>query len=272
MTTRVEKKWQELRAEGKKAFIPYIMGGDPDLETTAAVLDAAADAGSDIIELGIPFSDPVGDGPVIQEAGQRALAAGVHLRDLFDLVKSFRRKHDTPLVFMTYFNPIFRFGTEAFVEASRQAGVDGFIVPDLPPEEAGELKAACDRAGLHLVYLVAPTCGEARMKTVADHASGFLYYVSRTGVTGMQKALATDLQEKLEALRRLTDLPVVVGFGVSNREQAETIAPMADGVVIGSAIVKLVAESPEGAADRVREFVTPIIESLHKLDMSGVSS
>lgn len=262
MGTRIEQRWKDLRVQGRKAFVPYVMCGDPDVETTLAALQALAEAGADFIEMGIPFSDPVGDGPVIQEAGQRSLRAGTKLRHVFEVAREYRRTNDTPLLLMTYFNPIFRHGVEAFAREAAEAGVDGFIVPDLPPEEADEFLEYVDQNNLALIYLLAPTTSPERMKEIASRGRGFLYYISRTGVTGMQDSLADDLQSNL-ALLRSQGLPVVVGFGVSNREQAAAIAPYADGVVIGSAIVKIMAEAGAEAPARIRDFVAPIIEALH---------
>lgn len=267
--TRIQKKWAELRSLGGKAFVPYIMCGDPDLGVTAAVLRELAEAGSDFIELGIPFSDPVGDGRVIQEAGQRSLKAGTRLKNVFETAKAFRKTHDTPLLLMTYYNPVFRYGLERFADSSVEAGIDGFIIPDLAPEEAGEFRQICESRNLHLIYLLAPTSDRARMQLIAGQGSGFLYYISRTGVTGMAEGLSDDLEENLKALRANGGLPVVVGFGISNLEQARQVAPLADGVVVGSAIVNLIQESGAAAAGRVRDFVRPIIQNLHHADPAG---
>jgi tryptophan synthase alpha chain len=243
---------------GKRAaLMPYLMGGFPDLEGSVAIGEACADAGADLVELGVPFSDPLADGPVIQRATQRALAAGVTLPRVLELVREMRGEVSAPLVFLTYYNPILAFGLKAFCRTSVEAGIDGVIVADLPPEEAGPLQTEAVAAGLDLIHLVAPTSTPERMRKIARASAGFIYMVSLTGVTGERAALAPDLTRQLRALRAITTKPVCVGFGIGTPEQAALVGRAADGVIVGSAIVRLVEQhggSPELLA-RVGDFI-----------------
>jgi len=262
-TAGISQAFHRRRESGGKVLVPYIMAGDPDLDSTEKIVRALSGIGADLIELGMPFSDPLADGPVIQRAGERALRQGLTFKKLLQSVESMRLSVDTPILIMTYYNLFFRYGLEAFAQDAARAGVDGVIVPDLPPEEADDLRAALDAQGLALVYLIAPTSTDARIRKIADAARGFLYYISRTGVTGEQEDIAQDLTENIARIRALTDLPIVVGFGISTPEQAETIAQYADGVVIGSAIVRLIEETTQ-MHDRVTaKFLRPFVEALH---------
>ncbi|MFM1921185.1 MAG: hypothetical protein RLZZ303_2819 [Candidatus Hydrogenedentota bacterium] len=261
---RIEKRFADLKSAGKPAFIPYITGGDPNLATSRDVILSLAEAGSDVIELGIPFSDPVGDGPVIQEASQRALANHVTTRDILDLVREVRAHSDVPILLFSYYNPILVYGVERLSKDVAEAGADGILCVDLPPEEADEYKAAMDAHGLCTVFLTAPTTSDARLEAVARQCTGFVYYVSRLGVTGERAALVTDLAEQVARIKRHTDKPVAVGFGISTPEHAREVAGMAEGVVVGSAIVRLIgqkAAAPD-TADAVKNFVAPIIAAV----------
>nr|5EY5_A Chain A, LBCATS-a [synthetic construct]5EY5_C Chain C, LBCATS-a [synthetic construct] len=262
---RIAEAFEELKKKGEKALIPFITAGDPDLETTLELVRALVEAGADIIELGIPFSDPLADGPTIQRASQRALASGTTLDKVFEMVRELREKNtDVPIVFLTYYNPIFRYGIERFVKECAEAGVDGLIVPDLPPEEAADLAAAAEKYGVDLIFLVAPTSTDERIKMIAKHASGFVYCVSVTGVTGARSEIAADLAELVSRIRKHTDLPIAVGFGISTPEQAAEVAQVADGVIVGSAIVKRIEENQdeEDIVEEVREFVRELREAV----------
>lgn len=237
-----------------KAFIPFITCGDPDLETTAKTVRAMAEAGADLIELGIPFSDPTAEGPVIQAANVRALAAGVTTDRIFDMVRRLRGAVKVPIVFMTYANVVFSYGTERFVDACAQIGVDGLILPDVPYEEKEDFAPACRKRGLDLISLVAPT-SESRVSMIAREASGFLYVVSSMGVTGVREHIDTDIGATIRLIRENTKLPCAVGFGISTQEQAGSIASLADGVIVGSAIVDLVARYGREAPAQVYEYV-----------------
>ena len=227
---------------GHKALIAYLTAGYPRREMTLEVAAVLADGGCDIIELGIPFSDPLADGATIQKASYQALRQGITPRDCLEMARELRRRVDTPLVFMSYYNPILNFGLEAFCRASVEAGLDGLIVPDLPPEEGVELGASARKHGLDLIYLLTPISSEARIALVAERSDGFIYLVSLTGVTGARQALPADLEGFVGRARKVTDKPLCVGFGVSNPEQAERIARIADGVIVGSRLIQLIDE------------------------------
>ena len=237
-----------------KAFIPFVTCGDPDLETTAKVVRAMAQAGADLIELGIPFSDPTAEGPVIQEANVRALAAGTTTDKIFDLVRDLRRDVTIPMVFMTYVNPIFTYGKEKFMQRSVECGMAGVIVPDVPFEEKGELSGVCKEYGIELVSLIAPTSHE-RIKMIAKEAEGFLYCVSSLGVTGVRKQITTNIGDMIEKVREVTDIPCAVGFGIAEPGQAKEMASLSDGAIVGSAIVKIVAKYGEDCVPYVAEYV-----------------
>lgn len=259
---RIDSKFKALRARKKKAFIAYITAGDPDLSTTPKLVLALEKAGVDIVELGIPFSDPLADGPTIQAASQRALRKRVTMRKVFAMVKAVRRKTAIPLVFMTYFNPVLKFGLPQFFRACRACGVDGVIVPDLPCEEAGELIKFGRASGIATMFLAAPTSTGRRIRRIARDSRGFIYYVSLTGVTGARATLPADIVPKVRTIKSLTDKPVAVGFGVSNASQAARVARVADGVIVGSAIVKIVAEK-NAIIPRVARFAEKIAKAIH---------
>jgi tryptophan synthase alpha chain len=244
---RLAAAFEALRARRERALVPYFAAGDPSLATTRQLVVEAAKRGADIVELGIPFSDPLADGPVVQRATQRALAAGVTVPRVLELVREIRAEVAIPLVFLTYYNPVLAFGLEPFCRTAVAAGADGVIVADLPPEEAGPLRAEADRAGLDLIHLVAPTSTPERMRKIARATGSFIYMVSLTGVTGERTALPPDLSQHLRALRGITTKPICVGFGISTPEHARLVGAAADGVIVGSAIVRLVerhADSP----------------------------
>lgn len=244
-----------------KAFIPFITCGDPDLETTGAIVRALEKNGADLIELGIPFSDPTAEGPVIQGANIRALAGGVTTDRIFDFVRELRRDVKVPMVFMTYANVVFSYGTERFVQTCAQIGMDGLILPDVPFEEKEEFDSVCRKYGLDLISLIAPTSHD-RIAMIAREARGFVYVVSSLGVTGVRSEITTDIGEMVRLVRAQTDIPCAVGFGVSNTQQAKTMAAVSDGVIVGSAIVKLVAQYGKDAPDQVGAFVKEMKEAI----------
>ena len=240
--------------ENKKAFIPFITGGDPSLDVTKKLILAMQEAGADLIEVGIPFSDPIAEGPVIQEADERALAAGWTLDKLFDMIKEIKDEIHIPMVFMTYVNPIFTYGKEKFMQRSVECGMAGVIVPDVPFEEKGELSGVCKEYGIELVSLIAPTSHE-RIKMIAKEAEGFLYCVSSLGVTGVRKQSTPNIGEMIEKVREVTDIPCAVGFGIAEPGQAKEMASLSDGAIVGSAIVKIVAKYGEDCVPYVAEYV-----------------
>ncbi len=247
--------------ENGKAFIPFITCGDPDLETTAAVVRAAAANGADLIELGIPFSDPTAEGPVIQGANLRALNGGVTTDKIFDLVRNLRRDVEVPMVFMTYANVVFSYGSERFISTCREIGIDGLILPDVPYEEKEEFLPICRRYGVDLISLIAPT-SEDRIAMIAREAEGFLYIVSSLGVTGVRSEIRTDLGAIVETVRQNTDIPCAIGFGISTPEQAAKMAGISDGAIVGSAIVRLIGEHGKDAPEYVGEYVKRMKEAL----------
>jgi tryptophan synthase alpha chain len=254
--TRIDAKFQALRASGKKAFVAYIMGGDPDTDTSLAIMRGLPGAGVDIIELGMPFTDPMADGPTIQLAGQRALDGGMTLDKVLDMARAFRKADDTtPIVLMGYYNPIYARGVDRFLSEARAAGIDGLIVVDLPPEEDSELCLPAQAAGLNFIRLATPTTDDKRLPKVLQNTSGFVYYVSVTGITGTSAAQAADVGPEVARIKAATDLPVIVGFGISTPQAAQTIARIADGCVVGSAIVKEI-----GAGKPVDEVLAMVAE------------
>lgn len=249
---RLQTTFEGLAAQGRQALIPYFTAGDPSRETTLPLLHAMVAAGADVIELGVPFSDPMADGPVIQRSSERALALGVRLTDCLEWVRAFRTTNQTtPMVLMGYANPIERFGAEAFVDAAAEAGVDGVLVVDYPPEECEAFAAHLKARGLAPIFLLAPTSTEQRMSDVARLGAGYLYYVSLKGVTGAGNLNTADVAARLEDIRRHTALPIGVGFGISNAASAKAVAAHADAVVIGSAIIRLMEEQRKLGADPV---------------------
>jgi tryptophan synthase alpha chain len=244
---------------GRPALMPFVVAGHPDLPTSAKLLDSLVAGGADVIELGIPYADPLADGPVIQAAANKALAAGANLAAVFELARSFTERHSVPLILFTYYNPIFKHGLGAFVAHAKASGVNGLIVPDLPIEESAELQRLCDEAGLSLVYLVAPTSSLGRQERITAVAHSFVYVVSTTGVTGERGQVGSHLAEQLQTLKGMTKQPLAVGFGISTPEQAKQVAGWgADGIVVGSAFVRLIdqagPEAPQALAQRVGEF------------------
>ncbi len=241
--SRIASAFARARQERRAAFVPFLVAGDPDLETTEELVLALASAGSDVVELGVPFSDPIADGPVNQAAATRALASGTTLARILATVERLRRRTDIAIVLFTYFNPLLRYGLSRLASHASESGVDGVLCVDLPPEEAaGEYLTALERAGLDAIFLLAPTSTPRRIRAVARVASGFVYYVSRTGVTGERATLPRELAAEVRALRRRVSLPIAVGFGISTPEQAAQVARIADGVVVGSALVRLIGE------------------------------
>ncbi len=251
---RIDRKFAELKAKGEKALIPFVTAGDPDLETTERLVPALFAAGADLVELGVPFSDPVAEGPVIQRASRRALDGGVTLAKIFDLIRRLRAKTDGPLLLMLYMNSIFRPGTDLFFRRCAETGVDGVIVPDLPYEERGEIQGAAERNGVYPIRMVAPTSHD-RIAKIAAGAKGFLYCVSSTGVTGTRSRFTTDFDSFFGAVKRSAKIPCAVGFGISGPEQAKAMASYCDGVIVGSAVVKIVEREKRAAAAPVAEFV-----------------
>jgi len=239
---RIHNKFSHLKKENQTAFIAYLTAGDPDMGKTEALILALEAAGVDILEIGVPFSDPTADGPVIQAAAQRALKNGVTLEAILSMIRRLRKRTQIPVILFGYFNPVFSYGTEKFARDAKEAGVDGLLVVDLPPEEANELRRHTDPAGLDFISLIAPTTDARRIKSIVRKASGFLYYISVTGVTGTALPSLTDIRKDVETIRNMTPLPIAVGFGISTPEQVAAIAPLAQGIVIGSAIVNLIGE------------------------------
>lgn len=244
--TRIEKRFSDIRGKSEKALIAYITAGDSSLEVTERLIPALAMAGVDVLEIGVPFSDPTADGPVIQAAAQRALKNGVTLDKVLGMIKRTRVLSDIPVVLFGYYNPIFSYGVGKFAQSAKDAGVDGILVVDLPPEEARELRRHTDPAGIDFISLIAPTTDDERIKEVVARAQGFLYYISVTGVTGTKKPQIADIKKDVARIRRFSNLPVAVGFGISTPRQAGAIAAHADGVVVGSAFVRMIDENREG--------------------------
>lgn len=245
---RIEERFARLRQQGEAALIPFITAGDPDLGTTVKILHELVEAGADLIELGIPFSDPMADGPTIQAASERALAGGATLAGVLDCVRQLRQHSNVPVVLMGYYNPVFHYGAAQFAHDAAAAGVDGLLLVDLPPEEAGEIQDDLRRAGIALITLLAPTTPRERAARLAAAGEGYLYYVSMTGVTGAKQVDAAAIADEVGELRPLAAVPVAVGFGITTPADAAAVAAFADGVVVGSALVKIIAEhagSPE---------------------------
>jgi len=262
--SRIERKFIDTRGRNRSALIPYIVAGDPDLEHTQRLVLELERRGADLIELGVPFSDPMADGPANQRAAARGLAAGATLPAILALVSELRRQTQIPIILFGYFNPIFRYGCERFSADARRAGIDGLLVVDLPPEEALELARPASAEGLDLIRLLAPTTPPERSQMIASSATGFLYYVSVTGVTGARSLLPSDLEQNVTALKGVTDLPIGVGFGISNGQQAREVARFADAVVVGSALSQLIeihAQS-EGLVAAVGEFAQTLKQAI----------
>jgi tryptophan synthase alpha chain len=249
--TRIGKAFKRLKKDGGKAFIPYLMAGDPSFETTKETVLMLEQCGADIVELGVPFSDPLADGPTIQRAAERALKNGVTLRKVVAFVKDIRSSTQIPLILMTYFNPVFKYGSDSFIRDAADAGVDGLIIPDLPPDEAADFITYARKANLDIIFLLAPTSTEDRIRIVAKASRGFLYYVSITGTTGSGLLFDGSMERLISEIKGFTDTPVAVGFGVSTPEDAAAVAKIADGVIVGSALVKKLHETPDTLKDYV---------------------
>lgn len=243
--------------ENKKALIAFVTGGDPDLETTEALIPQIAEAGADLIEIGIPFSDPIAEGIVIQEADERALKAQTTTDKLFDMVKRVREKVEIPLVFMTYINPVYTYGTERFIKKCAECGIDGVIIPDVPFEERGEVLDICEAQGVALISMIAPTSKE-RIHMIAREAKGFLYCVSSLGVTGVRSKITTNIKEMVDQVKAVSDIPCAIGFGISTPIQAKEMAAVADGAIVGSAIVKIIAQHGKNCIKPVCAYVKEI--------------
>ena len=244
-----------------KAFIGFVTGGDPSIEKTKEFVMEMIRAGADLVEIGIPFSDPIAEGPVIQEANNRALAAGATIEKLFTLVEELRKETNTPLVFLTYINPVFHYGYDAFFKRCDNIGLDGIIIPDLPFEEQAPVREAASKHNIDLISLIAPT-SEARIKEIAKNASGFIYLVSSMGVTGIRSEINTDLTSITAAIRSVTQIPVAIGFGIHSPQQAEQMAKIADGVIVGSAIVKIAAEHGAQTGPHIYRYVKEMKEAV----------
>ncbi len=249
---RIDKTFEKLKTKGKKALITFITAGDPNLKKSKEIIFELERSGADIIELGIPFSDPMADGPTIQAASERALKKGATLSHVLGLVRDVRKKSQIPIILFGYYNPIFVYGVEIFASDAKKAGADGVLVVDLPPEEAGELKAHTDKNGLDLIFLLTPTSDDNRMKLVSERASGFIYYVSVAGITGARKELSDTIRKSVQRVKRFTRLPVGVGFGISTPKQAREVSKLADAVIVGSAIVNVI-EKNHNSKDIVKE-------------------
>ncbi len=265
---RIEEKFAQLKKKSGKAFISYITAGDPNLERTEQLVLALERAGTDIVELGIPFSDPLADGKTNQEAAERALKNNVTLKQVINLVSNLRKKTQIPIIFFTYINPVYQYGYENFAKDAANAGVDGVLALDMPPEEVSPLKKELDKTGVHSIFLIAPTSTEERIKKITDQANGFIYYVSRTGVTGEQKSMSVDIEEHINLIRKYSELPIAVGFGVSNPEHVSEISKFADGVVVGSAIVRRIGEG--GDSDEMIQNIEKFVEELTKPLKNGI--
>ena len=261
--TRIDAKFADLKSQGKKAFVAYVMAGDPDFDTSLEIVRGLPGAGVDVIELGLPFTDPMADGAAIQLAGQRALEGGMTLDKTLALAAAFREKDDTtPIVLMGYYNPIYSKGVDTFLEAAKKAGVDGLIVVDLPPEEDNELCLPAQAAGMNFIRLATPTTDDKRLPRVVQNTSGFVYYVSITGITGSAEADAGDVAPEVVRIQKASGLPVIVGFGVNPPAKAEAIAGVADGVVVGSAIVSKIADGLP--VEDVLSFVKSLADGAHR--------
>lgn len=261
--SRINQVFKRLRMRGQAVFIPFVVAGDPDLETTGALILKMAESGAAIIELGLPFSDPVLDGPTIQAAYQRALQKGVNLEDIFRLTERLKGIV-TPLILMTYFNPVFHYGLKAFAKGCKKSGIDGVIVPDLPPEEARPWIQEAREFGLDTIFLVIPSSPPERIRLINRYSRGFIYYASVTGVTGTREKLPEELEFAVRGIKEYSKKPVAVGFGISNPEQAKMISRFADGVIVGSAIVKIIEENLKNPdmIERVGDFVFSFAEAL----------
>ena len=266
MATRITNRWAELRKQNAKAFIPFIMAGDPDISRSIEVVLALAEAGSDVIELGVPFSEPIADGPVVQRAGERALKQGAYLPAILDMVREIRRKSEVPLLLFSYLNPILRYGLERFAADAVAAGADGALITDLSVEEAEPFVSGMRRHGLDTVFLAAPTSTDERLRRVAELSTGFVYAITRMGVTGAREQLSDSITPLVKRLRTCTKLPIAAGFGISRPEHLAALAPLVDGVVVGSALVRCLEEHADSPAPRVAEMARWLRQGFLELD------
>jgi tryptophan synthase alpha chain len=263
---RIDKKFKALKKQKRKALIAYVTAGDPNLFMTKKIVVALEGAGVDIIELGIPFSDPLADGPTIQAASHRALLKGITLKKIFTAVKDLRKATEIPVVFMTYYNPVLRYGIQNFVKNCKQTGVDGVIIPDLPFEEASDLVKYSKKTGLATIFLVAPTSTKDRIRNIVKNSTGFIYYVSLTGVTGARSKLPAEVTSNVRSIKSLTKKPVAVGFGISSSQQVRNISKVADGVIVGSAIVKIIGKYQNNSRElvsKVSRFAKTLARAIH---------
>lgn len=260
---RIDKKFEVLKGEGRKALITFITAGDPDIETTYDIVLAIEEAGADIIELGIPYSDPLADGPTIQASSQRALNKGVKIPDIMRIVEKIRFKSDIPLVYLVYYNSIFKYGIQKFLKESKDVGIDGLIIPDLPLEERKDILEEADKYGIYLIPLVAPTSKE-RIKLITENGKGFVYCVSITGVTGAREDIETDIEEYMKTVSQYTNMPKAIGFGISTPEMAKKLKDFSDGIIVGSALVERIAKgyNKSEMLQEVKSFVSILKEVL----------
>jgi len=264
--SRISQTFESLRRKGEKALIPFVTAGYPDLATTEKLIYEIEKNGADLLELGVPFSDPMADGPVIQYSSERALQKGTNLKMILALVKTVRLKTDMPIILMGYFNPFFSYGLKRFTEDAKRVGVDGVLVVDLPPEEAGDMITHAGAVGLDLIFLLAPTSDQKRINLIVKNATGFIYYVSLTGVTGIRSSLDRDIRKQVTRIKKITSIPIGVGFGISTPQQAKTIAKWADAVVVGSALIKKIKESksPKAIVANVGKLIKSLKEAINK--------
>ncbi|EMT38785.1 tryptophan synthase, alpha chain [Thermoanaerobacter thermohydrosulfuricus] len=260
---RIDKKFEALKGEGRKALITFITAGDPDIETTYDIVLALEEAGADIIELGIPYSDPLADGPTIQASSQRALNKGVKIPDIMKIVEKIRLKSDIPLVYLVYYNSIFKYGIQKFLKESKDVGIDGLIIPDLPIEERKDISEEADKYDIYLIPLVAPTSKE-RIKLITQNGKGFVYCVSITGVTGAREDIETDIEEYMKMVSQYTNMPKAIGFGISTPEMAKKLKDFSDGIIVGSALVERIAKgyNKSEMLQEVKSFVSSLKEVL----------
>ena len=262
---KIDQKFAQLKAGKSTALMPFIMAGDPNLEITYDLLRAAEDNGADMIELGIPFSDPIADGPTIQRSGQRSLSGGTNIDKVFSLVEKIRRQSRIPISLMTYYNLLFHRQDEIFVRQAAESGADGLIIPDIPPEEAGRLQEAARQYKMNLIYFLAPTSTPERIQLVSRLAQGFIYYVSLTGITGARKELSSGLSQKLREIGKITAAPIAVGFGVSTPQHAAQVAALADGVIVGSALINILEsnlQQPQNICPQIGAFIKALKQEM----------
>lgn len=270
--TRLKKRFDDLKAQNRAALVTFVSAGDPDPKTSREIIFGLPEAGADIIEIGVPFSDPMADGPAIQAGSLRALKAGMTVKGVLEIVREFRsRDSETPIVLMGYFNPLYIYGVEPFLKDAAEAGVDGFIVVDLPPEEEAEFAKPAHEAGLDFIYLATPTADEARLKKITEKASGFVYYVSITGVTGTASADTAQVSQAVERIRAVCDLPVAIGFGINTPDQAREMACISDAAVVGSAIVKTIEKNLDADGKANPGLVREVLDYVGALS-EGVKS